>query len=177
MKKYIFILAFTVIIPCFTVGQTAVPKDVLERYMSVSYPLRSIVVTSPFGQRRDPFTGRASWHSGLDLRARGDMVMAMLAGTVAKTGEDARSGRFVTISHGAVTVSYCHLSVIMAREGDKVMAGEKVGVTGSTGRSTGEHLHITCRYRGERVDPMLVIGFVRRVREECAAVLAQIRDS
>lgn len=176
MKKKIIILALSAIIPYMTVAAEDTKEDIIERYMSVSLPLRKVTVTSAFGKRRDPFTGKDSWHGGLDLRARGDTVMAMLAGRIEKTGEDSRSGRYVVISHGTVTVSYCHLSVIMVRKGERVQAGEAVGVTGNTGRSTGEHLHITCRYQGMQVDPMLVIRFVRKVREECATAYAAMME-
>lgn len=146
---------------------TAAPDGVVRRYESVSYPLNHIHVTSAYGTRKDPFTGKRTVHSGLDLRAKSDSVFSMLAGQIVKVGEDRRSGKYVTIDHRAVTVSYCHLSKVTVKEGLKVKAGTVVAITGSTGRSTGEHLHITCRYHGVTVDPMLVLQFVRQVREEC----------
>ncbi len=152
---------------------TAMPDSIVQRYESVSYPLNHIQVTSEYGMRKDPISGKQSKHSGLDLRARQDSVFAMLAGQIVKVGEDRRSGKYVTIDHGIVTVCYCHLSKVLLKEGTKVRAGSVVAITGNTGRSTGEHLHITCRYHGVIVDPMLVIQFVRRVREEClSSVLA-----
>ncbi len=146
---------------------TAAPDSIVRRYESVSYPLNHIHVTSAYGMRKDPFSGKRTVHNGLDLRAKSDSVFSMLAGQIVKVGEDRRSGKYVTIDHGAVTVSYCHLSKVTVNEGVKVKAGTVVAITGSTGRSTGEHLHITCRYHGVTVDPMLVLQFVRQVREEC----------
>ena len=88
-------------------------KKWMDRYLSVSYPLRYIKVTSPYGYRKDPFTGKSKFHGGLDLRARGDKVMAMMEGVVVKVGQDKTSGKYVTLRHGRYTVSYCHLSKIL----------------------------------------------------------------
>lgn len=156
---------------------TAMPDSIVQRYESVSYPLNHIQVTSEYGMRKDPISGKQSKHSGLDLRARQDSVFAMLAGQIVKVGEDRRSGKYVTIDHGIVTVCYCHLSKVLLKEGTKVRAGSVVAITGNTGRSTGEHLHITCRYHGTTVDPMLVIQFVKRVKQECIDVIKCGRDA
>ena len=131
----------------------------LERYMSVSLPLKSIKVTSPFGIRKDPFTGKRRMHNGIDLHARNDEVYAMFSGVVKKVGYDKRSGNYVTLQHGEYTVSYCHLSRVTVKERTLVLAGDVVGITGNTGRSTGEHLHVTCRKgNGQYVNPN---GFIR----------------
>ena len=79
-------------------------KKWMDRYLSVSYPLRYIKVTSPYGYRKDPFTGKSKFHGGLDLRARGDKVMAMMEGVVVKVGQDKTSGKYVTLRHGRYTV-------------------------------------------------------------------------
>lgn len=92
-------------------------KKWMDRYLSVSYPLRYIKVTSPYGYRKDPFTGKSKFHGGLDLRARGDKVMAMMEGVVVKVGQDKTSGKYVTLRHGRYTVSYCHLSKILIVKG------------------------------------------------------------
>ncbi len=111
-------------------------KKWMDRYLSVSYPLRYIKVTSPYGYRKDPFTGKSKFHGGLDLRARGDKVMAMMEGVVVKVGQDKTSGKYVTLRHGRYTVSYCHLSKILIVKGAIVHPRDVVGITGSTGRST-----------------------------------------
>ena len=67
----------------------------IERYLSVSYPLRRMKINSLYGYRKDPFTGKRKFHNGIDLHARGDEVMAMMAGVVVKVGQDKSSGKYV----------------------------------------------------------------------------------
>ena len=145
-----------------------------ERYLSVSYPLRRIRITSPYGYRKDPFTGKKRFHGGLDLHARGDEVLAMMEGVVVKVGQDKTSGKYVTLRHGRYAVSYCHLSKVLAGKGAVVRPRDVVGITGSTGRSTGEHLHITCKLDGKSVDPTVILGYIESIRKECVAALAQL---
>lgn len=145
-----------------------------ERYLSVSYPLRRIRITSPYGYRKDPFTGKKRFHGGLDLHARGDEVLAMMEGVVVKVGQDKTSGKYITLRHGRYTVSYCHLSKILTVKGAVVRPRDVVGITGSTGRSTGEHLHITCKLDGRSVDPTVILGYIESSRKECVAALAQL---
>ena len=131
-------------------------KQWISSYSSITYPLKSIKITSPFGYRRDPFTGKLSWHNGLDLRAKNEPAYAMMEGIVEKVGYDNRSGNYVTLRHGNYHVSYCHLSSIIVRKGEYVYPGIIVGVTGNTGRSTGCHLHLTCKKDGKSVNPTIL---------------------
>lgn len=132
-------------------------KQWISSYSSITYPLKSIKITSPYGYRRDPFTGKLSWHNGLDLRAKNEPAYAMMDGIVEKVGYDNRSGNYVTLRHGNYRVSYCHLSSIIVRKGEYVYPGIIVGVTGNTGRSTGSHLHLTCKKDGKSINPMNLI--------------------
>ena len=131
-------------------------KQWTSGYPSITYPLKSIKVTSPYGYRRDPFTGKKSWHNGLDLRARNEPAYAMMDGIVEKVGYDNRSGNYVTLRHGNYHVSYCHLSSIIVRKGEYVYPGIIVGVTGNSGRSTGSHLHLTCKKDGKSINPTIL---------------------
>lgn len=149
-------------------------RQYIDRYLSVSFPMKQLIVNSPFGQRKDPFTGKKRSHNGLDLRASCDEVYAMLDGTVKKTGEDKRSGKYIIIQYGEFTVSYCHLSRIWVKCGTQVKPGEVVGITGNTGRSTGEHLHITCRRDNRYVDPSILIQFIKEVKENTLKQLCNI---
>lgn len=110
-------------------------------------PLDTLIVTSPYGYRIDPFTRKRKMHSGMDFRASSDKVYAMMPGKVLKVGYDKVSGNYITLQHGSITVSYCHLSQVLKNKNEFVTVGEVVGVTGNTGRSTGEHLHLTCKIK------------------------------
>lgn len=146
----------------------------IDRYLGVCYPLRSIRVTSPYGYRKDPFTGKKKFHAGLDLHARSEEVLAMMEGVVVKVGQDKTSGKYVTLRHGSYTVSYCHLSKILVVKGTVVHPRDVVGITGSTGRSTGPHLHITCKLDGKSVDPSVILGYIQSTQQECVAALAKL---
>ena len=176
-------------IDCLTADLSAIPekqpiqteayddaykKRWTDRFLSVCYPLRHIKINSFFGYRNDPFTGKRKYHNGIDLHARGDEVFAMMDGVVIKAGQDNVSGKYVILRHGNYTVSYCHLSRITAAKGAAVKAGTVVGITGSTGRSTGEHLHITCKLGGKNIDPLLLLNFIKATRDECVTVLVKV---
>ena len=112
-------------------------------------------VASPFGYRIDPFLGRPALHSGVDLlQAYGAEVHAAGAGRVLRAGPMGGYGLMVEIDHGdGLTSRYGHLSETLVAEGDDLDKGAAVGRLGSTGRSTGPHLHYEVRIDGEPVDP------------------------
>lgn len=160
-----------------TIGSEDKKKEWTDRYMSVSYPLRKIEITSDYGNRVNPFTGKRSWHGGLDLRAsKGDEAYAMMFGQVIKVGSDKRSGKYVTLRHGDFTVSYCHLSEALVKTGQIVAAGEPVGLTGSTGRSTGPHLHLTLKRGRKRLHPRIMLDHIRSVREDALRGICSVYD-
>jgi hypothetical protein len=111
--------------------------------------------TSGFGVRVDPFLGRPAMHTGLDFRAAaGDPVRATANGKVVSAGWSGGYGRMVEIDHGnGLSTRYGHLSEINVRVGDPIKIGQIIGAVGSTGRSTGPHLHYETRIDGEAVDP------------------------
>ena len=137
-------------------------KQWISGYPSITYPLKSIKVTSPYGYRRDPITGKQSWHNGLDLRAKNEPAYSMMEGIVEKIGYDSRSGNYVTLKHGNYHVSYCHLSSVIVGKGERVFSGTIVGVTGNTGRSTGCHLHLTCKKDGESFNPTILLNLIEK---------------
>jgi len=104
---------------------------------------RDFRVTSGFGIRNDPFTGQLAMHEGLDfVAAMGSPVLSTAAGTVTRSAWDASYGNVVEVSHiEGFTTRYAHLSKRIAQEGQQVRRGELLGQLGSTGRSTGPHLH------------------------------------
>ena len=114
------------------------------------------VVTSEFGYRRDPFTGERRGHSGMDLAVpTGTSVRAALPGTVTvSTYNQGGYGYYVMIDHGnGLSTLYGHNSQLLARVGQTVDAGDVIALSGSTGRSTGPHLHFEVRINGERTNP------------------------
>lgn len=123
----------------------------------------SLDLTSGFGYRLDPFLGRPALHSGLDMRAEtGAPARATAAGTVVSAEWSGGYGNLVEIDHGnGLSTRYGHLSAILVQEGQKVVAGDVVGRVGSTGRSTGPHLHYEVRIDDEATDPS---RFVRASR-------------
>ena len=148
-------------------------KEQVARYLSVCYPLSHIKINSPYGYRKDPFTGKRKFHNGIDLHARSAKVFAMIQGRVIAVGQDKVSGKYVTLQHGGFTVSYCHLSQISVSQGQDVLPGDVVGITGNTGRSTGEHLHITIRQKGEYVNPRIFLDYINSVKESCVMELVK----
>lgn len=112
--------------------------------------------TSPFGVRMDPFMHQAAMHTGVDLRGEvGEVVHATAAGKVVIAGWDGGYGNMVEIDHGhGLSTRYGHLSQIDVRVGDTVRVGQPIGRVGSTGRSTGPHLHYETRIDGQPVNPV-----------------------
>jgi murein DD-endopeptidase MepM/ murein hydrolase activator NlpD len=113
-------------------------------------------ITSLFGNRVDPFFGKLAMHAGIDFRQKtGSEVHATGAGIVIHAGTAGGYGNMVEIDHGnGITTRYGHLSKILVKEGDTVEAGDLIALSGSTGRSTGPHLHYEVRRDGVAVDPM-----------------------
>jgi murein DD-endopeptidase MepM/ murein hydrolase activator NlpD len=118
-------------------------------------PARDDRITSAFGYRRDPFTGHAAMHSGIDFKgATGSPIYAAARGTVAFAGRKSGYGNCVEIDHGnGLITRYAHLSRIDVSVGRSIEAGETLGGLGSTGRSTGPHLHFEVRIDGRAVNP------------------------
>jgi murein DD-endopeptidase MepM/ murein hydrolase activator NlpD len=117
--------------------------------------LGEIELSSGFGVRTDPFLGRPAMHTGLDFRAStGEPARATANGKVVKAGWHGGYGRMVEIDHGnGLTTRYGHLSAIRVKIGESVRIGQTIGDVGSTGRSTGPHLHYETRIDGDAVDP------------------------
>ncbi len=134
--------------------------DELSRMISL-LPLRQplagqLEITSPYGARKDPFGMGWALHPGVDLRAEeGTIVRATATGKVVNASYAGGYGNMVEIEHGeGVSTRYGHLSAILVSDGALVTAGTPIGRVGSTGRSTGPHLHYETRIDGEPVDPL-----------------------
>lgn len=118
-------------------------------------PVRGIL-TDGFGSRRDPFTGKRATHSGIDISTpTGRPIVAPADGVVAKANWASGYGKVVYLSHGyGYSSRYGHLSKIAVKAGDKVKRGDVIGYVGSTGRSTGPHVHYEVRHNGNPVNPL-----------------------
>ncbi|PSJ63999.1 peptidoglycan DD-metalloendopeptidase family protein [Pseudaminobacter soli (ex Li et al. 2025)] len=126
------------------------------RRLPIANPAPGRPVSSTFGVRTDPILGMPALHSGMDFRApSGSTARATAPGTVVKAGWNGGYGRMVEIDHGfGFSTRYAHLSRIDVKEGQKVSLGDVVGEVGTTGRSTGPHLHYEVRQNGEAVNPL-----------------------
>jgi murein DD-endopeptidase MepM/ murein hydrolase activator NlpD len=113
-------------------------------------------ITSRFGNRPDPFFGGLAMHAGIDFRApTGTEIKTTGAGKVVTAGFSGGYGNMVEIDHGlGISTRYGHMSRVLVKVGDEVATGDVVGLSGSTGRSTGPHLHYEVRRDGDAVDPM-----------------------
>ena len=153
---------------------------VLEKRLTICMPLDYLNVTSPYGYRQDPFTKCRTFHDGIDLRFGNGVVYSMLPGKVAAVHHgNTGYGNYVILDHGNLRCLYGHLGEIYAKEGTMVQAGAVVGVVGSSGRSTGPHLHIqlqrlTANNSWASVDPMPFIEQLNRQVQDFNKRLAEI---
>lgn len=126
-------------------------------YVSVDpvLPVKNARITSKFGYRTNPVSGNYGFHTGLDLAAaEGTPVAASFYGRVVETGSSDVWGNYVLLEHSeSFCTYYCHLSEIYVNEGAVIRQGETIGLVGSTGWSTGPHLHFEVRINGVRVNP------------------------
>lgn len=137
------------------------------RQLPLANPAPGRSVTSPFGVRTDPILGTAALHSGMDFRAPMGMPAKVTApGVVTKAGWNGGYGRMVEVDHGnGFATRYGHLSEIDVAVGQKVDAGTIIGKTGSSGRSTGPHLHYEVRHNGEAIDPLRFLTVGKKVSQ------------
>ena len=147
--------------------------EVLERTLVAvpsGNPADVLMMSSGFGYRSDPFTGGAAMHSGLDFRGPiGTPILAAAPGRVSFVGQKSGYGNVVEVDHGqGIMTRYAHLSGFTSKVGAQVTAGEQIAKMGSTGRSTGSHLHFEVRLNGVAVNP-------RRFLEAKADVL-EVKD-
>jgi murein DD-endopeptidase MepM/ murein hydrolase activator NlpD len=123
-------------------------------YCLVCLPLKYLQLSSSYGYRIHPLTGKYAFHAGVDLRARNDTVFAVMNGLTKSVGYDDFLGINIRLEHDSLETVYGHLSRVFVSPGQPVEAGEPIGITGVTGRVTGEHLHFSVRFKGRYVDPL-----------------------
>lgn len=144
--------------------QKVAVKQQQLRVTPTLWPTTTKIVTSTFGYRTDPFTYRPSFHSGIDFGAKeNDPVFATADGKVVSTGSDRFHGNNIVIEHSkGLRTWYMHLNKILVHPGDDVEKGSQIGLVGSTGRSTGPHLHYEVIKNGESIDPKPYLKSTRK---------------
>ncbi|HHB12063.1 MAG TPA: hypothetical protein ENK62_02545 [Chromatiales bacterium] len=130
-------------------------RKLREAVRPAGSPVKSGFISSPFGKRVDPFTGKSEFHKGLDFAAKvGSEVVAVAGGIVTWAGKRPGYGYLVEIDHGGGFVTrYGHNQKLLVKTGDRVERGQVIGLVGSTGRSTGPHVHFEVLHDGKVVDP------------------------
>lgn len=124
---------------------------------ALMHPLgdQSFRLSSGYGYRTNPVDGEYKLHNGVDYAAgEGTEIYSPAAGTVSKIGSDSSSGNYLKIDHGnGYETAYAHMLSFSVQDGEKVRAGQAVGAVGTTGKSTGPHLHFVLRVNGSTTDP------------------------
>ncbi len=146
--------------------ELAALKQIIK-ILPLASPMKNGDTQSHFGRRIDPFSGRLAFHSGLDISGpNGSRIMTTSDGKVKKAEWSSTYGNYVDVDHGyGISTRYAHLSEISVTEGQKVKKGDVVGIQGSTGRSTGNHLHYEVRYREQTLNPKKFLDAGRYVLE------------
>jgi len=151
--------------------------DGMRKRQYLSLPVDELTVTSPYGYRNDPITGRRKFHRGIDLDADFNYVYSIMPGKVVKSGKNRDLGEFVQVQHGEFVTTYGHLFQRLVSVKDAVEAGQPVGISGSTGRSTGEHLHFGMTFNGKYIDPQPVLNYILSIMQEAKEELERIITS
>lgn len=135
-------------------------RDLRRQTLPEGRPVRQGYLSSGFGTRQDPFTGHGTWHLGVDFAGNeGDPVISVGAGIVTYAGTRSGYGLVVDVAHGDGFVTrYAHNRQLKVRVGDAVTRGQQIAAMGSTGRSTGPHVHFEVLRNGRQVNPLAYIG-------------------
>ena len=137
------------------------------RAFPIANPSPGYRISSGFGNRRDPILGKSAFHAGIDFAVpMGTPIYATGPGTVIKAGRNGGYGNMIEIRHAdGMTTRYAHLSRIFVKPGQKVAAGARIAASGSTGRSTGPHLHYEVREKNKAVNPMTWLKAGKRLSQ------------
>lgn len=147
-----------------TLDALLVERELQDAVFVAGRPVHKGWMSSHYGHRTDPFTGQASWHSGVDFAGKiGSDIIAVAAGVVVESGERGDYGGMVEINHGGgFKTRYAHNKNNLVKIGDVVEKGQVIASMGSTGRSTGPHVHFEVYKNGRAVDPASYINRTRR---------------
>lgn len=144
-----------------TIDALLTNRSLQEESMVSGAPVANSWISSRYGYRKDPFTGKTAFHSGIDFTARqGSKVSTVAAGVVNWSGRDPEYGNMVEIKHGdGLVTRYAHNKSNLVKAGDIVKKGQVIALAGSTGRSTAPHVHFEVYKNGRVVDPA---AYIRR---------------
>lgn len=144
-------------------SHVANPIEKDSRVLLASLPLEGFLMTSSYGYRSDPFSGERKFHRGIDLKTNRSEVLSMLHGKVIVVGYNPLLGNFIKVQHGKYEAVYGHLSQISVSKGYNVLPGSVIGISGSTGKATGDHLHLTIKKGAEYINPALFIQMLSKL--------------
>jgi len=139
-------------------------RNLEDEVFPAGFPAAKGWISSFFGIRTDPFTGRPARHEGIDIASKlGTKILAVGAGVVTWAGKRSGYGNLVEINHGnGYATRYGHNSKVLVKVGDTVKKGQEIALMGSTGRSTGPHVHFEVLLHGRHVDPIKYVRTARR---------------
>jgi len=146
----------------------------MRKRQYISLPVDELKINSTYGYRNDPFTGKRKFHKGVDLDADFNYVYSVLPGRVIKSGKNRELGEFIQIEHGEFRTTYGHLMQRLVEAKATVEAGQPIGISGSSGRSTGEHLHFAITFNGKSIDPMPILDYFLQVTKEARNELDRV---
>src|SRR5690606_37291183 len=134
-------------------------REIEEATIIAGRPVAKGWISSRFGRRTDPFSGKVAFHSGVDFSAKeGTEIMAVAAGVVTRAGKFHDYGYMVEVNHGGnYATRYAHNKSNLVKVGDVVKKGQVIALVGSTGRSTGAHVHFEVYKNGRPIDPATYI--------------------
>ncbi len=144
-------------IPTSSFSHNTTPSpETLTPLVTALFPTLSRKITSPYGKRTAPKAGASTFHQGIDIGGSiGDKLMSALSGTIQKVGYDKLLGNYAKIlADNGMTLTYGHANGFNVKPGQKIKAGGIIGTLGSTGNSTGPHLHFGVSQNGAYIDPM-----------------------
>lgn len=163
-------------IPVFVNVTDSLLFGLISQRMNVCLPLDVLKLNSAYGYRKDPVTRCSRFHDGIDLQCNHARVYAMLPGVVEKVHFGCSGyGNYVILVHGSLQCLYGHLEHITVRERESVVAGTVVGISGSSGKSTGPHLHIRLQKNGRSVNPAPFVAYLNGYITELQDKLAYLR--
>jgi len=142
-------------------------KDLKQSLDPKGWPVKRGYISSSYGYRSDPFTGKKAFHKGVDIpSAEGSPIRALAAGMVTYAGKKSGFGNMIEIDHGnGYSTSYAHISKVLVNTGDRVDQDQVIAKVGSTGRSTGPHLHLEMFKDGRRFNPRKRLYTARKAKE------------